>query len=44
MSYFMLKTCGLSSALKLTPLDEFAFIMAAVCHDLGHDGLTNSFH
>jgi hypothetical protein len=44
MSYYFLKTCGLSKVLNLTKLEELSMIMAAVCHDLGHDGFTNSYH
>ena len=44
MGYYMLETCGLSKLIKMSKLDELAFIVAAVCHDLGHDGFTNSYH
>ena len=26
------------------PLDLLSFLIAGVCHDLGHDGYTNAFH
>jgi len=42
--YFMLTTCGLRQTLKLSKLDCLSFVMAAVCHDLGHDGYTNTYH
>ena len=44
MAYYMLKTCELEQTLKLSNIDCLSFIMAAVCHDLGHDGYTNSYH
>ena len=25
-------------------IDVLSFLLAAVCHDLGHDGYTNSYH
>ena len=28
----------------LTMTDQLALLMAAVCHDLDHDGHTNSYH
>lgn len=28
----------------LTDLDVFALLCAAVCHDVGHEGLTNAYH
>jgi hypothetical protein len=30
--------------LGLNKLDTLSFILAAVCHDIGHDGFTNSYH
>ena len=27
-----------------TPLERFAFLVAALCHDLEHNGLNNAFH
>ena len=42
--YFMLTTCKLKETLKLGSLDCLSFLMAGVCHDLGHDGFTNSYH
>lgn len=28
----------------LSPLEELVLLLAAVCHDLDHDGRTNAFH
>lgn len=42
--YFMLTTGELQKSLKLNKLDCLSFLIAAVCHDLGHDGYTNSYH
>lgn len=30
--------------LRLSPLEQFAIIIAALCHDYAHDGFTNSYH
>ena len=40
----MLDSCKLQSKLNLNKLDTLSFIIAGVCHDLGHDGFTNSYH
>ncbi|KAJ3369421.1 hypothetical protein GGF31_005331 [Allomyces arbusculus] len=32
------------AALLFTPLEQAAFLLACVCHDLHHDGKTNSYH
>jgi len=42
--YYMMTTCKLRQTLKLSNLDVLSFLIAAVCHDLGHDGFTNSYH
>ena len=44
MGYYMLTTCGLQKSLQLNMLDCLSFLVAAVCHDLGHDGYTNGYH
>ena len=44
MAYYMLSKCALKEKLHLNKLDTLSFLMAAVCHDLGHDGFTNSYH
>ena len=40
----MLTTCKLKETIKLNSLDMLSFLVAALCHDLGHDGYTNSYH
>ena len=40
----MLQSCNLLQKLRLNKLDTLSFLLAAVCHDLGHDGMTNSYH
>jgi hypothetical protein len=40
----MLSKMGLKESLNLNKLDCLSFIVAAVCHDLGHDGFNNSYH
>jgi len=44
MAYYLLSSCNLLTKLRLNKLDTLSFLLAAVCHDLGHDGLTNSYH
>jgi len=29
---------------NLSELDIFSVVISAVCHDFGHDGLTNAYH
>lgn len=41
---YMLTECHLKKTLKLNKLDCLSMMIAAVCHDLGHDGFTNSYH
>jgi len=43
-AFYMLKSCGLQKTLKLNLLDCMSLIISAACHDLGHDGFTNSYH
>lgn len=46
MTYIILKSGpdSLASVLKLTPIEQFATIIAGVCHDFGHDGFNNGYH
>ena len=44
MVFFMLTSGGLEKQLNLNKLDCLSFLIAAVCHDLGHDGYTNGYH
>lgn len=30
--------------LELGMIDVLSFLLSAVCHDIGHDGYTNSYH
>ena len=30
--------------LKLNKIDVLSFLIAGACHDIGHDGFTNSYH
>jgi hypothetical protein len=43
-AFYQLTTCKLESILKLSKLDCLSMIIASMCHDLGHDGFTNSYH
>eukprot|EP00730_Choanoeca_flexa_P005756 TRINITY_DN12015_c0_g1_i2.p2 TRINITY_DN12015_c0_g1~~TRINITY_DN12015_c0_g1_i2.p2 ORF type:complete len:144 (+),score=29.25 TRINITY_DN12015_c0_g1_i2:1127-1558(+) len=37
--------CSLQVCLDVcTPIERFAFLVAALCHDLEHNGLNNAFH
>lgn len=44
MCYYFLKKTRLINILDLNELDMLAIIISSVCHDLGHDGFTNSYH
>ena len=44
MGFYMMHKCGLIEKLELNKIDVLSFILAGVCHDLGHDGYTNSYH
>ena len=44
MAFFMLTHCKLNEKLHLNKLDILSTLLAAVCHDLGHDGYTNGYH
>ena len=40
----MLTHCKLNEKLHLNKLDTLSTLLAAACHDLGHDGYTNGYH
>ena len=44
MIYHMMTECNMRNILKLNDIDCLSFLMASLCHDLGHDGYTNSYH
>ena len=44
MIFFMLTHCNLAERIQLNKLDILSTLLAAVCHDLGHDGFTNGYH
>jgi len=44
MAYYMLRTGELDIKLRLSKIDMLAFLLSAMCHDLGHDGFTNGYH
>lgn len=44
MAYRILTKGYLAEILNLTKLDLLSFVIAALCHDVGHDGFNNSFH
>jgi HD superfamily phosphohydrolase len=35
---------GLKDKAILTEIDMFSVLVAALCHDLGHDGFNNQYH
>ena len=43
-TYVVLTQFGLIKMSELTHLDIFATLVAAACHDYGHDGFTNAYH
>jgi len=42
--YYMLTTCGMRKTIGIDKLDCLSLIIAACCHDLGHDGFSNAYH
>lgn len=44
MGFYMLHTCKMIERLELGAIDVLSFLLGAVCHDIGHDGFTNSYH
>jgi len=42
--YRMLTRGYLSQILNLNSLDLLSAVIAAVCHDVGHDGFNNAYH
>lgn len=44
MCYRFLSAGGLAKILNLNKLDLLSFIIAASCHDVGHDGFNNAYH
>ena len=45
MTYLCLYSSnGVINRLNLTPIDIFATLFGALCHDYEHDGLNNQFH
>ena len=46
MTYILLKTGpdAMADLLELTPIEQFAILIAGVSHDYGHDGYNNGYH
>jgi len=44
MSFHLMNKCKLRDQLQMSDLDCMSMLIAAVCHDLGHDGFTNGYH
>lgn len=44
MAHLMLIQGHLVHLLELEKIDVLAFLIAGMCHDLGHDGFTNGYH
>lgn len=44
MSYLFLTQGGVQQWAQLNELDTLSVVMAAICHDYGHDGFTNAYH
>jgi hypothetical protein len=43
-SYLVLTKFGLIKMASLTSLDILSTLVAAACHDFGHDGFNNVYH
>ena len=44
MTYYMLTRGKLQENFQLTKIETLTMLLAAACHDLGHDGFTNGYH
>mmetsp|Transcript_28966 Transcript_28966/g.35886 ORF Transcript_28966/g.35886 Transcript_28966/m.35886 type:complete len:185 (-) Transcript_28966:863-1417(-) len=44
MSYIFMTQGGLQQWAQLSELDILSVMIAAICHDYGHDGFTNAYH
>lgn len=44
MAHLFLIQGKLINILELDHIDVLSFLIAAVCHDFGHDGYNNGFH
>ena len=44
MSYMFIHKAKLVDMVQLTYLEGASMIIAAMCHDVEHDGYTNSYH
>jgi hypothetical protein len=44
MGHLFLTNGGLINILELSKIDILSFLVACICHDLGHDGYTNGYH
>ena len=44
MVYYFMTKGDLSNSLHLREIDQLSMLIASACHDLGHDGFTNSYH
>ena len=44
MAHLFLTQGNLIQLAELNQIDILSFLLAAVCHDLGHDGYTNGYH
>lgn len=40
--FLILKSTTLAD--RLSPVDKLGLLVAALCHDVGHNGRTNSYH
>ena len=44
MCYYMMRNTQLMELLQMSDLDKLSLLIASTCHDIGHDGFTNSYH
>lgn len=42
--FILYKECNLDVVASLSYFDSVCTLIAAVCHDYGHDGFTNTYH
>jgi hypothetical protein len=44
MAHLFLTQGKVIELLELNKLDILSFLLAGICHDLGHDGFNNGYH
>lgn len=44
MVYYFMTEGKLMETIHMSSLDRISLLIAAACHDLGHDGMKNEYH